>query len=301
MGFGQTALKLIQTFFYAVAFCASAIILGFYSYFLAIQADRNRAIPKWQQAVEGMAGIGVVYTIFAVILTCCLGGKKFFAFLAILMDILLCGAFIAIAVLTRDGTKSCSGNVNTPLGSGPANSRGSFGSNGFGTGNGENVTYSVSLRTACIYNKACFAVAIIGAAIFLISAFTHVWLARNHSRENKFGPSPKNNYTTGSGSGSKWFKRSRGAKTTTGDRYAKDAEAQGALGVPPTTVRPSQETGYTGTTAGHADGYARDSYAGDKYNNATVPVAGGYHTAPAGTGVNPYYQGEAGRNPGANF
>jgi len=51
--FGSTALKLIQTFFYAIAFCCSAIILGFYSYFLAIQADRDRAIPQWQKAVEG--------------------------------------------------------------------------------------------------------------------------------------------------------------------------------------------------------------------------------------------------------
>merc|ERR1711881_426257 len=135
---------------------------------------------------------------FAVILTCCLGGKAFFAFLAIVLDILLCGAFIAIAVLTRDGANSCSGNVDTPLGSGP--------------GEGENVTYSVSLRTACLYNKACFVVAIIGACIFAISALTHVWLARNHQREKKFGPSPKNNYTAGSGS--KWFKRRRGHKTS---------------------------------------------------------------------------------------
>jgi len=293
MGFGSTALKLIQTFFYAIAFCCSAIILGFYSYFLAIQADRDRAIPQWQKAVEGMSGIGVVYTIFAVILTCCLGGKAFFAFLAIVLDILLCGAFIAIAVLTRDGANSCSGNVDTPLGSGPANSRGSFGSNGFGTGEGENVTYSVSLRTACLYNKACFVVAIIGAFIFAISALTHVWLARNHQREKKFGPSPKNNYTAGSGS--KWFKRRRGHKTSH-DAYAKDAEAQGALGVPPAAVRPSQETGYTGTTAGHTT----DAYAHDKYNNhATVPTTGGYHTAPAGSGVNPY--GYDNSNPGRNF
>jgi len=299
MGFGSAALKFIQTFLYAVAFCCSAIILGFYSYFLAIQADRDVSIPQWQKAVEGMSGIGVVYTIFAVVLTCCLGGKAFFAFLAIVIDILLCGAFIAIAVLTRDGAQSCSGNVETPLGDGPANSRGSFGSNGFGTGEGENVTYAVSLRTACLYNKACFAVAIIGAFIFAISALVHIWLGRNHQREKKFGPSPKNNYTAGSGS--KWFNRRRGRKTTH-DAYAKDAEAQGALGVPPAAVRTSHETGYTGTTAGHAtDGYARDSYGADKYNqHATVPTAGGYHTAPAGSGVNPYGYDNT-RTAGTNF
>lgn len=234
-----------------------------------------------------MSGIGVVYTIFAVILTCCLGGKTFFAFLAIVLDILLCGAFIAIAVLTREGAHSCSGTVNTPLGTGPANSRGSFGENGFGTGSGENVTYAVSLRTACLYNKACFVVAIIGAFVFAIAALMQIWVGRNHQREKKFGPSPKNNYTAGSGS--RWFKRRRGAKTTH-DAYAKDAEAQGALGVAPAAVRPSQETGFTGTTAGHADAtYARDSYGGDKYHApATVPTTGGYHTAPTGTGVNPY-------------
>lgn len=214
-----------------------------------------------------------------------------------MIDILLCGAFIAIAVLTRDGTQSCSGNVETPLGNGPSNTRGSFGNNGFGTGEGENVTYSVSLGTACLYNKACFAVAIIGAFIFAISALMHIWLGRNHQREKKFGPSPKNNYTAGSGT--RWFKRRRGPKATH-DANAKDAEAQGALGVPPAAVRPSQETGYTGTTAGIGDGYTRDTYASDKYNtHATVPTAGGYHTAPTGTGVNPY--GYESRTAGTNF
>ncbi len=35
------------------------------SYFLAVQADRNVSIPKWEKAVEGISGIGVVYTILA--------------------------------------------------------------------------------------------------------------------------------------------------------------------------------------------------------------------------------------------
>jgi hypothetical protein len=214
------------------------------------------------------------------------------------LDILLCGAFIAIAVMTRHGTESCNGYVNTPLGSGQSNTKGSFGTNGFGTGNGEHVTYSVSLHTACVYNKVCFAVAIIGAFIFAISALTQLWLGRHHQREKRFGPSPKNNYTAGSGS--RWFKRRRGPKTTH-DAYAKDAEATGALGVPPNDLRPSQETGYTGTTAG-VDG----TYAGNKYEphqshvpQAAIPTTGGYHTAPTGTGVNPY--GYENRTAGTNF
>lgn len=53
-GFGGTALKLVQTFFYVLLFCCSAIILGIYSYFLAVQADHKVAIPKQQKAIEGM-------------------------------------------------------------------------------------------------------------------------------------------------------------------------------------------------------------------------------------------------------
>jgi uncharacterized membrane protein YedE/YeeE len=257
----------------------------------------------------------VVYTIFAgkifgvslscsqlmlvsVVLTCCLGGKTFFAFLALVLDILLCAGFVALAVLTRHGSDKCSGYVNTPLGSGQANTKGSFGSNGFGSGNGENVTYSVSLRTACLYNKACFAVAIIGAIIFAIAALMQLWLGRHHQREKRFGPSPKNNYTAGSGP--KWFRRRRGPKTTH-DAYAKDAESAGALGVPLADTRHSHETGYTGTTAGVAD-----TYAGNKYDQhqthipqAAIPTTGGYHGAPTGTAVNPY--GYENRTAGTNF
>jgi hypothetical protein len=163
MALGSAALKLFQTFLYALAFCCSAIILGIYSYFLAVQSNRHAPIARWEKAVEGVSGIAVVYTIFATILTCCIGGISFFAFLGIVLDVLFAGAFIALAVLTRDGAGSCSGNVNTPLGNGPASTHGSYGSNGFGTGHGQTVTYSASLGTACRMNSACFAVAIIGA------------------------------------------------------------------------------------------------------------------------------------------
>jgi len=123
MAFGGTALKLVQTFFYTLCFLCSGIILGIYSYFLSVQADRSISIPQWQKAVEGMSGIGVVYTIFAIVLTCCLGGKAFFAFIAIVMDLLLTAGFVAIAVLTRSGAQKCTGNsVDSPLGSGDADS-----------------------------------------------------------------------------------------------------------------------------------------------------------------------------------
>lgn len=150
------ALKLLQTFLYAVCFCCAGIILGFYSYFLAVQADRNIAIPRWEKAVEGISGIACVYCIFAVVLTCCIGGIIFFAFLAICLDILFVAGFVALAVLTRDGAGSCNTNpVRTPLGNGAPDSKD-------GWGNHQH-TYSVHLGLACRYNEACFAVAVIGA------------------------------------------------------------------------------------------------------------------------------------------
>jgi hypothetical protein len=292
MAFGGAALKILQTFFYALLFCCSGIILGIYSYFLAVQSNHHSGIPKWQKAVEGMSGIGVVYTIFAIVLTCCLGGKSLFAFLAIVLDILLCGGFIAIAVLTRKGTTSCTGNnVQSPLGNGPSNQHAGFGSGGFGTGQNESITYSASYGFACRLNKACFAVAVIGAFLFLFSALTQLWLARHHQREKRYGPSPKNNYT--SGSGGSWFKRRRAAKAN--KTAHKDAElgAIGGAGLAAhhvqhaDAIRTSHETGYTGTTAG-------GTYAGEKYENThapthpVIPTNGGYHTGPTGTSVNPY-------------
>lgn len=250
MGLGGATLKLFQTFLYALEFCCAAIILGIYSYFLAVQSDHNVNIPAWEKAVEGMSGIGVVYTIFAVVLTCCLGGIAFFAFVAIVLDILLCAAFVGLAVLTRRGANSCTGNsVTTPIGTGPSNVR--------GTPGGQHSAYAITFGFACHLNTAAFAVSIIGAFLFLISAFMQLWLGRHHQREKRFGPSPANNYT--SGSGNRWFGRRRGPKTTH-DAYAKDTEVAGGLAA---ADHPSHETGYTGTT-------------------------GGYHTGPIGTSVNPY-------------
>jgi hypothetical protein len=158
-------LKLFQTFLYAIEFCCAAIILGIYSYFLSVLADRDIGIPTYEKAVEGISGVAVLYLIFAVLLTCFLGGKTIFAFIAIVLDILFTGGFVAIAVLTRQGAHSCSGTVKTPIGNGQSNSKNGFGANGFGN-NGDdssNVTYSVSLGTACRLNTAVFAVSIIGA------------------------------------------------------------------------------------------------------------------------------------------
>jgi hypothetical protein len=159
MALGGAALKLFQTILYAIEFCCAGIILGIYSYFLSVLADRNLVIGTWIKAVTGLAGAAVLYTIFAVLLTCFLGGKTLFAFLGIVLDILFVGAMVAVAVLTRDGAHSCTGLVSTPIGDGPSGAKEGFGSNG----DGRQVTYSASLGSACRLNTACFAVAIAAA------------------------------------------------------------------------------------------------------------------------------------------
>ena len=65
-----------------------------------------------------MSGAAVIYTAFAVILTCFLGGITFFALVAVFLDILFCACFVAIAVLARDGRKSCGTINNSPIGPG---------------------------------------------------------------------------------------------------------------------------------------------------------------------------------------
>ena len=152
---GGVALKVVQTFIYVLAFCCASIILALYSYFLASLANHDAPISNKDRAIEGISGIAVFYTICAAILTCCLGGMAFFAFLGIFLDILFVAGFIGLAIMLKHGASACTGTVNTPLGYGPGASH-----SGLGTKHGD---YGISLRTACRFNEVCFAVAVIGA------------------------------------------------------------------------------------------------------------------------------------------
>jgi len=287
-------LRLFQTLLYALCFCCAGIALGIYSYFLAVQADRDQGIPRWQKAVEGISGVAVLYTIAAVVLTCCLGGISFFAFTAIVLDILFVGGFIAIAVLTRHGASSCTGIVNTPLGIGNANANSEgFGNNGLGTGNGENLTYAVSPRNACRMNTAVFAVSIVAAFLFLITALFQVFLVRKHKKEKRFGPGPSNNYTSGPAKRNFWQRKKK-----TNDRdLEKDVITPAPAGTlttgHATDIRPSHDTAYTGSTVAApgdrydkvdgANGYAAQQHTG----HAAHGSHGAYYGAPQGT-ANPY-------------
>lgn len=262
-----------------------------------MRADRNQGIPQWQKAVEGISGVAVIYTIAAVVLTCCLGGISFFAFLAIVLDVLFIGGFIAIAVLTRHGASSCTGIVITPLGTADAtaNESDGYGAGGIGTGSGENLTYSVAPRTACRLNTAAFAVSIIAIIFFIITALLQVALVRRHKKEKTYGPSPANNYTSGPAKKRNFWNRKKNNTDRDTELGATGAAVgAGGLAAGHPDTRPSHETGYTGSTvAAPASNNAYDKVDGaNGYNthqsHAPHGAHGGYYTQPQGTGVNPY-------------
>jgi len=271
MAFGAVASRFLSVLVFTLAFLCSATGLGIYSYFLATERTHNVTIPSKHKAIEGIMGAGVLYTLIALVLTCFLGGFTFFAFIGIVLDILFVGAFIAVAILTRDGASSCNNNPQkTPLGTGAPNSH-------VGT---QGATWTASLHTICRLETVVFAVAILGALFFLFAAVVQFWLGKRHRKEKKFGPSPANNYTSGSGKRS-FFSRRKRASTHSHHNRGVEAGAIPAGGVA-TNGRHSYNTATT------------DSYAGNKYEETQfappvgAPVAGGYHTGPAGADVNPY-------------
>ena len=180
----------------------------------------------------------MVYTICAVILTCCLGGVSFFAFLALVLDVLFAAGFIAIAVLTRDGADSCKGFVRTPIGNGNSNQH-----NGLNAG--DDIVHSVKLHLACRLNTAAFAVAIIGAFLFLCTAVMQVMLVRHHKKEKRLGPSPDNNYTSGYGKKRGGLFGRKNKKNN--DAALKQAEAGNA----PLDAPAGYHTGPTGTATNY--------------------------------------------------
>jgi hypothetical protein len=233
--FGATGVRLLQ-------FGCAAVILGIFSYFLAVLANHNITIPTWEKAVEGIAGAAVLYTIFGVIFTLFLGGVAFFGFIAVVLDICFVGGMAAIAYYTRHGANSCRGVVNTPIGTGLDN---------------EAAPGAGDYGYVCSLNTAVFAVAIIAIFLFLVSAVWQVMLVRHHKKEKRFGPSPSNNYTKGSRR--PFWKRNKAPK---GTRDAEMATAHTGHG----HNRLSHETG---TTLGNHAHTTEPKYGQPGYGNAT--------------------------------
>jgi hypothetical protein len=182
---------------------------------------------------------------------------------------------VAIAILTRDGAHSCKGIVNTPFGRGPAVDKGQGFGGDFGFDSNDTTTYAVSQRTACRLNQVAFAVSIIGAFLFLLTAAVQVLLVRHHKKEKRYGPSPSNNYTSGSSKRKFWQRK---PKATPHDTEMSPA------GVAAVNGRPSYETS---TTVGNNAGFGKDNIDPTTYGNTSyAPTAAGYHTQPQGTAAN---------------
>jgi hypothetical protein len=103
--------------------------------------------------VEGLSGAAALYTLFAVLFTCCLGGFMFFAFIGIVANVLFIGAFIAIAILTRGAWNSCDVDSSEDA-SGPV----FLG----------DVTGTPTPGYTCKLEKAVFVVACVTAYVFLL-------------------------------------------------------------------------------------------------------------------------------------
>ena len=103
--------------------------------------------------------------------------------------------------------------------------------------------------------------------LFLVSVFSQVFLSRSHKREKRYGPSPANNYTSGSGKRRPWQRK----KKAKGDA---ELGAFSSGGLKDDNHRSSD---ITGTTAPVND----TPYGGDtrKYGEPTVPT----HTYPPQT------------------
>jgi hypothetical protein len=147
MGFGGVILRFFNLAIRVLQFLDAAVILGIFSFFLAVLSRHDQTIPQWMKATEGLSGAATLYGLLGLLFTCCLGGVVFFATLAVVLDVCFIGAMVAIAIMTRNGTQKCSGRVDTPLGTGDSNAEGAS---------------KVKFGFACNLEKVSFAVSIIG-------------------------------------------------------------------------------------------------------------------------------------------
>ena len=135
--------------------------------------------------------------------------------------------------------------------------------------------------------------------LFLLTAVLAVLLNRQHKREKRRGPSPSNNYTSGSGKRS-FFKRKRGRKHTKDAELGNVGEGNAAILEEKSHqkdhhsngYRPSHDTGITGTTAAAPE----PAYGGspNKYHD-------GLTTPQRNSGYNAYNPQSSGTDNGVGY
>ncbi|KAJ0116910.1 hypothetical protein J7T55_003324 [Diaporthe amygdali] len=259
-------LKLLQWFNRGVQFCCAGLVLALNSYFLAAMSNHSITIPTNLRAVEGISGVAVLYTAIGLLLLCCLAGFTLTSFIAIVLDIAFIGAFIYVATVNKDGASSCSGsNVNTVFGSGDANANIQSPKDGG--------VPLAKYMTICRMESAILAVSIVAIVFFIVSAVTELALGRHRKKEQRFGPSPANNYTSGYGSRKRGLFGLRRNKRADTDNLA-DPNAL-PMHTSPDQVRTSYNT--EATRVGEGSPYAKYGEAGyNEHGTATHANTGRY-------------------------
>ena len=148
------ALKGLQWFLRGVQFCCAAIVLAIYSYFLATLHNHGLEIATWIRSVEGISGFATLYTGVSLLFLWCLAGHRWWSLATMILDFAFVAAFIYVASANRGGAGRCEGVVDTPFGTGDADT------NVVDDGRG-GFTALPSFRTACRLETACMSVSIV--------------------------------------------------------------------------------------------------------------------------------------------
>ena len=117
--------------------------------------------------------------------------------------------------------------------------------------------------------------------LFLISIFLQIALARSHKREKRYGPSPANNYTSGSGSRKIWQRKPWQRKNKGTRDIELGTTAAGALPNDQYDIRASDVTGTTAPVTDNTYGGTNTKYG---TNEPTLPAQHAGYT-PHTTGV----------------
>jgi len=251
MGFLNLLLKGSSWFLRFVEFCCATIILGIFAYFISALRSHHQHVPTWIRAVTGISGAAMLYTLFALFLVFCLGGIAIFSAMGMLLDLAFLGAFIYLAYATRHGSSSCSGNVNTPLGSGNTNT-----GNQVPFQNTPGGVHLPSLKTSCRLNKACFAVAIVGLVFFFLSIFAELALIWNRRRQKTQAHDYSQDHTE---KRRLWQRKPKRDSAYTNDSI--EAQKRNADNLPSHTTPGDMRQSYQTDTTAVADAPAQTRYA----------------------------------------
>ncbi|KAK0654810.1 hypothetical protein B0T16DRAFT_450568 [Cercophora newfieldiana] len=99
----EALLKLISLTFRFFQLTLSLVIIGCMSQFLTTLSDHDLALPATHVAVLAISGVGAVWSLVALLLTCCAG--KIMLEIEATMDVICMGMSIAqAAVLSKEAT-----------------------------------------------------------------------------------------------------------------------------------------------------------------------------------------------------